>query len=68
MIHLTLNELTERLRRIFLVSGCSEVIAHSLSRNCAMAERDGSRSHGLFCMPGYVSNLRIGYVDGRAVA
>jgi delta1-piperideine-2-carboxylate reductase len=32
-----------------------------------MAERDGSGSHDLFRLPGYVTNLRVGFVDGRAV-
>ncbi len=38
-----------------------------LARNCAAAECDGAESHGLFRMPGYVSTLRSGWVDGRAV-
>lgn len=67
MIHVTLQDLADRLRRIFAAAGCSAAVADSLSRNCAMAERDGSQSHGLYRMPGYVTNLRIGLVDGRAV-
>ena len=39
----------------------------ALARNCAAAERDGAEGHGVFRMPTYVSTLRSGYVDGRAV-
>lgn len=35
--------------------------------NCAMAERDGSPSHGLYRMPSYVTNLTNGYVQGAAI-
>lgn len=67
MHRLTLDELAAFLRPIFLAAGCSEGVATSLSRNCAMAERDGSKSHGLFRMGGYVRNLTSGFVDGKAV-
>lgn len=32
----------------------------------AAAERDGSASHGLLRLPGYVASLQSGWVDGRA--
>lgn len=59
-------ELVALLHRIFLRHGTSETVAAVLSRNCADAERDGSESHGLFRIPGYVSTLKSGWVDGRA--
>src|SRR5439155_13887146 len=31
------------------------------------AERDGTASHGLLRLPGYVATLKSGWVDGRAV-
>lgn len=37
-----------------------------LARNCVGAERDGARSHGLFRVPGYIADLRSGWVDGHA--
>jgi delta1-piperideine-2-carboxylate reductase len=54
---------TEILKR----SGCSLHVADIIASNCVAAERDGSVSHGLFRMEGYVSSLRCGWVDGRAV-
>lgn len=37
-----------------------------LAENCAMSERDGSLSHGVFRLGGYFSSLASGWVDGRA--
>ena len=61
------DELAALLRTIFIAHGTSEAVADVLALNCASAERDGSESHGVFRMPGYVSTLRSGWVDGRAV-
>lgn len=60
-------ELTELLRQIFLRHGTSERVAQVLSLNCASAQRDGSHSHGIFRIPGYLSSLASGWVDGQAV-
>ena len=38
----------------------------SVARNVTNAERDGSVSHGLFRIPGYVASLRSGKIDGNA--
>ncbi len=59
--------LVEVLRQIFLRHGTSEPVAQVLAHNCASAERDGSHSHGIFRIPGYLSSLASGWVDGRAV-
>ncbi|MGF6414886.1 delta1-piperideine-2-carboxylate reductase [Paraburkholderia sp. MM5482-R2] len=59
--------LTERLQRILERAGCSSIVAAQLASNCAGAERDGARSHGIFRMQGYVSSLRGNWVDGHAV-
>ena len=60
-------ELAEVLRQIFLRHGTSEQVAQVLSQNCASAQRDGSHSHGIFRIPGYLSSLASGWVDGKAV-
>ncbi len=60
-------ELCELLAEIFTRHGTSPEVAAALARNCAAAQRDGAESHGVFRMPGYVSTLRSGWVDGRAV-
>ena len=61
------DELVALLRAIFLAHGTSPAVADVLALNCASCERDGAASHGLFRMPGYVSTLRSGWVDGQAV-
>ncbi|TGT87421.1 MULTISPECIES: Ldh family oxidoreductase [unclassified Mesorhizobium] len=66
-IYCSLPELIGMLETIFVRNGTSDSVARVLAANCASAERDGSRSHGLFRMAGYVSNLKSGFVDGRAV-
>ncbi|MHB2266235.1 Ldh family oxidoreductase [Aliihoeflea sp. PC F10.4] len=63
---LSYDELQTLLRDIFLASGCSAKVAGILSENCASAQRDGSKSHGVFRMRGYVSSLASGWVDGKA--
>lgn len=54
------------LEAIFLANGTSPAVARLLAENCAGCERDGSESHGVFRMAGYVASLRAGWVDGRA--
>ena len=63
----SLSDLTALLARIFERHGCSAEVAAILAVNCAAAQRDGADSHGVFRMPGYVSTLKSGWVDGRAV-
>ncbi|MGE7955279.1 Ldh family oxidoreductase [Pseudomonas sp. NPDC089530] len=65
--HLSLEALVKLLESIFLRHGTSAEVAHSLARNCAGAERDGAHSHGVFRIPGYVSTLKSGWVNGQAV-
>lgn len=64
---LSFTELAQVLRQIFVRHGTSEEVAQVLSQNCARAERDGSHSHGIFRIPGYLSSLASGWVDGKAV-
>lgn len=66
-IHLSYADLAVLLQRIFARNGVSEHNARILAENCASCERDGSLSHGIFRMPGYISSLNSGWVDGKAV-
>jgi delta1-piperideine-2-carboxylate reductase len=66
-IHLPYSELVALLQDIFVGNGVSEHNARILAENCAACERDGSLSHGIFRMAGYVSSLNSGWVDGKAV-
>ncbi len=63
---ITFTELVELLRQIFLHHGTSEAVAQVLAHNCATAQRDGAHSHGTFRIPGYLSTLASGWVDGHA--
>ncbi|AZD08335.1 Delta 1-piperideine-2-carboxylate reductase [Pseudomonas chlororaphis] len=65
--HLSLEALVKLLETIFLRHGTSAEVARSLAHNCAAAERDGAHSHGVFRIPGYVSTLDSGWVNGKAV-
>ncbi|QBF26958.1 Ldh family oxidoreductase [Pseudomonas tructae] len=60
-------DLQALLQRIFLRHGCSQAVAQALAFNCASAQRDGAHSHGVFRIPGYVSTLASGWVNGQAV-
>ncbi|WP_204128615.1 Ldh family oxidoreductase, partial [Pseudomonas ogarae] len=63
----SLDALTQLLETIFLRHGTSDEVARVLAANCASAERDGAHSHGVFRIPGYVSTLKSGWVNGHAV-
>lgn len=67
LTRLSSAQLTQLLRRIFIRYGTSETVAQVLAENCANAERDGAHSHGVFRIPGYVSTLDSGWVNGKAV-
>ena len=59
--------LVNLLEGIFLRHGTRPEVATVLANNCAGAERDGAHSHGVFRIPGYVSTLKSGWVNGQAV-
>ena len=71
MAHLTgdfiaYDDLVAGLRAFFLDEDVPEDVADVLARNCAMCERDGSHSHGVFRVPGYRASLRSGAIDAGA--
>ncbi|NLC36986.1 MAG: Ldh family oxidoreductase, partial [Alcaligenaceae bacterium] len=66
-VRMPLAELQALLVRIFERHGAAAEVAAILARNVAEAQRDGADSHGIFRMPGYVSTLASGWVDGHAV-
>ncbi|MDH0300804.1 MULTISPECIES: Ldh family oxidoreductase [unclassified Pseudomonas] len=67
VVRVPFAELQALLQAIFQGHGCSADVAAVLAHNCASAQRDGAHSHGVFRIPGYVSTLASGWVDGRAV-
>lgn len=65
-ISLKFSQLVVLLESIFVRHGARKEVARILAVNCAMCERDGSHSHGIFRMKGYVESMRSGWVDGKA--
>lgn len=65
-VRMPFAELQALLQGIFERHGCAERVATVLAHNCASAQRDGAHSHGVFRVPGYVSTLASGWVDGHA--
>jgi delta1-piperideine-2-carboxylate reductase len=65
-INLTLDEIHALAHEAMTKNGCDEANADALADTVMRAERDGSHSHGLFRIPGYVKALRSGKVDGTA--
>lgn len=60
------GDLTDRIAAVLLRAGCSTEVARILAGNCAACERDGTLSHGVFRIPGYLASLNAGWVDGTA--
>jgi delta1-piperideine-2-carboxylate reductase len=65
-VPLTLDEIADLATRAFSQNGCDEANTQALVHTVVTAERDGSLSHGLFRIPGYVASLRSGKVNGKA--
>ncbi|WP_339470851.1 Ldh family oxidoreductase [Pseudomonas sp. EL_65y_Pfl1_R83] len=66
-VSISFTALVALLQQVFERHGTSPEVAAILAHNCASAERDGAHSHGIFRIPGYLSTLASGWVDGRAV-
>ncbi len=65
-VSLTLDEIHELACRSLLAAGADDANAVAVSNTVMKAERDGSVSHGLFRIPGYVAGLKSGRVNGAA--
>ena len=66
-VDLTLDEIFQLAYHTMTVNGCDESNASALADIISRAERDGSHSHGLFRIPGYVKALQSGKVNGEAL-
>src|SRR5262249_9679895 len=60
-------ELTDLVTRVFTRHGVSVANAGPVADSVVACERDGTASHGLLRLPGYVATLGSGWVDGGAV-
>src|SRR5579871_1506251 len=65
-VPMTFSEIEELATRVFSKNGCDTANVRALVNTVVTAERDGSMSHGLFRVPGYVASLRSGKVNGCA--
>lgn len=65
---ISFDELVARLERMLVEAGAEPEISAILARNCASCERDGTLSHGIFRMKGYLHSLRTGWASGTARA
>lgn len=65
-VRIDFTELVALLQQVFERHGTSSQVAAILAHNCASAQRDGAHSHGVFRIPGYLSTLASGWVNGKA--
>ena len=65
-VNLTLDEIYSLAKDTLTFNGCDNNNAESVAKTVCRAERDGSVSHGLFRIPGYVYSLRSKKVNGKA--
>ena len=63
---ISLQEIYDLAFDVFSKHGCDHNNATALSKIVHNAERDGSLSHGLFRIPGYIASLNSGKVKGNA--
>ena len=64
--HLTLDEIYQLAYGCLTKAGSDHANADAVANTIMCAERDGSISHGLFRIPGYVATLTSGKVNGKA--
>jgi delta1-piperideine-2-carboxylate reductase len=65
-VALELEAIYKLAEDVMMANGCDAANASALADIICRAERDGSHSHGLFRVPGYVKALRSNKVDGKA--
>ena len=63
---LTIEQIYALAFNVLSKFGCNKENANAIATTVAIAERDGSLSHGLFRVPGYVASLKSGKVNGKA--
>jgi delta1-piperideine-2-carboxylate reductase len=63
----SVDELTVLVVDVLVRHGVSPGNARPVADSIVACERDGTASHGLLRLPGYVATLKSGWVDGRAI-
>ena len=65
-VRMTLGECRDLAIEVLTRHGCDAANARAIAATISAAERDRCHSHGLFRLPGYVTSLRNGKVNGAA--
>lgn len=63
---LSLDEIYTLAKQTLLHNGCDKMNAEAVAKTVTYAERDGSVSHGLFRIPGYVAALKSKKAKGNS--
>ena len=66
-VHMSLYEVRALSTEVLIANGMSEANAMVIADVVTQAEADGTHSHGLFRVPGYVTSMRSGRMNGKAV-
>ena len=65
---ISFDDLVSAIEAKLTAAGASSAVAKVLATNCATCERDGTLSHGVFRVAGYLDSLTRGWADGAAEA
>ena len=65
-VTMSVAEIHQLAQQVLAANGCDDANANAIATTVSTAERDGSESHGLFRVPGYVGSMRSGKVNGSA--
>ena len=65
-VEMSIEQIHALARTCLRDNNCDRANAEAVATTVSHAERDGSVSHGLFRIPGYVASLRSGKVNGAA--
>ena len=65
---ISFDDLVSAIEAKLIGAGASPSVAEVLATNCATCERDGTLSHGVFRVAGYLDSLTRGWADGAAQA
>lgn len=63
---MSLDDIYQLADKVMRSAGCDEANAAAIANTVMRAERDGSTSHGLFRIPGYVGSIKSGKVTADA--
>jgi delta1-piperideine-2-carboxylate reductase len=61
------SDLLARVTGALVANGFAAEVAAPIARTLSACERDGTLSHGLLRLPGYVEAVRSGWADGTAL-